>query len=77
MAIKGKVNSNSVSEKRLCLLTDLKLKMAEARYNLAYESHQRVGLDNMQKIQLDIKHEGTLGCHGGSSKWPVHILLLI
>ena len=51
--------------------------MAEARYNLAYKSHQRVGLDNMQKIQLAIKRERTLGWHGGSSKWLVRILLLI
>ena len=31
----------------------------------------------MQKIQLAIKCEIIVGRHGGSSKWPVHIVLLI
>ena len=47
MAIKGKVKSDSVAERRLCLLTDLTINLAEARDNLDDESHQRVGLDNM------------------------------
>ena len=77
MAIKVKVKSNSVSERRLCLLTDLKVNLAEAWDNLADESHHRVGLEKMQKMQLSIKCERTVGRHGGSSKWPVHIVLLI
>ena len=31
----------------------------------------------MQKLQLDIKRERPVGRQGGSSKWPVHIVLLI
>ena len=31
----------------------------------------------MQNIQLANKRERTVGWHGGSSKWPVHIVLLI
>ena len=34
-------------------------------------------MEKMQNIQLDIKRERTMGWHGGSSKWPVHIVLLI
>ena len=77
MAIKGKVKSDSVSKNRLRLLTDIKVKLAEARDNLADESHKRVGLEKMQKIQLYIKRGRTVGRHGGSSKRPVHIVLLI
>ena len=67
MAIKGKAKPDSGAEKRLCLLTDLKVSLDEARHNLSDESHQRFGLENMWKIQLDIKRERTLGQHGGSS----------
>ena len=77
MAIKGKVKSDSVAERRLCLLTDIKFKLAEESYNLDDEPHQRVRLENMQKIQLDTKRERNVVQHGGSSKWPVHIVLLI
>ena len=77
MAIKGKVKSYSVAERRLCLLTDLKVKLAESRDNLDYDSHHSVRLENMQKIHLAIKRERNVGRHGGSSKWPVHIILLI
>ena len=59
MANKGKVKSDSVIEKRLHLLTDLKVKLAEALDNLADESHRRVGLEKIQKIQLDIKRDRT------------------
>ena len=31
----------------------------------------------MQKLQLEINREQPVGRQGGSSKWPVHILLLI
>ena len=31
----------------------------------------------MQNIQLAIKRERTAGRHGDSSKWPLHIVLLI
>ena len=77
MAIKGKLKSDSVADKQLCLITDLKVKLDEARDNFADESHQRVGLENMHKIHLAIKHEITVGRHGGSSKLPVHIVLLV
>ena len=53
------------------------MKLAEAQDNLADESHQRAGLENMQTLQLDIKRERPVGQQGGSSKWPVHIVLLI
>ena len=77
MTIKGKVKSESVAERQLRLLIDLKYKLAEAQHKLAAESHKRVGLEKMQKTHLDIKHESTVGRHGGSSKWPVHIVFLI
>ena len=77
MAIKGKVKSESVAEKQLCLLTDLKVNLYEAQDNLADESHQRVGLEKIQKIQLATNRKRTVGQHVGSSKWPVHIVFLI
>ena len=42
-----KLKSDSAAEKRICLLTALKVKLAEARDNLADKSHQRSGLENM------------------------------
>ena len=77
MAIKGKSKYDSVAERGLPLLTDQKVKLAEARDNLAYGSHQRVRLEKMHNILLDIKRERTVGRHGGSSKLSLHIVLLI
>ena len=76
-AMRGKLKSDLAAEKRLHLLTALKLKLAEAQDNLADESHQRAGLEKIQKLQLEIKHERPVGRQGGSLKWPVHIVLLI
>ena len=56
-AMRGKLKSDLAAEKQLHLLTALKVKLVEARYNLAEESHQRDGLEKMQKLQLDIKRE--------------------
>ena len=61
VAMRGKFKSYSAAEKRLHLLTSLKLKLAEAQDNLADESHQRADLDKMQKLQLDIKSERPVG----------------
>ena len=61
MAIKGKVKSYSVAESQFRLLTNLKVKLTKTRDNHAGESHQRVGLEKMQNIQLDIKSERTMG----------------
>ena len=77
VAMRGKLKSDSAAEKRLHLLTALKVKLVEARDNLADKSHQRSGLEKMQKLQLEIKRELPVGRKGGSSKWPVHIVLLI
>ena len=77
MAIEGKVKSEFVAERQLRLLTDIKVKLFEAQDNLADESHQRVGLENMQNIQVAIKRERTVGWNGGSSKFSVYIVLLI
>ena len=77
VAMRGKLKSDSAAEKRLHLLTALKVKLVEARDNLADESHQRSGLENMQKLKLEIKRERPVGRQGGSLKWPVHIVLLI
>ena len=71
------MKSDSAAERRLRLLTDIKVNIYEARDNLAEESHQRVGLEKMETIQLAIKRERTLGRHGGSYNWPVHIVLFI
>ena len=68
VAMRGKLKSDSAAEKRLHLLTALKVKLAEARNNLADESHQRSGLEKMQKLQLEIKRERPVGRQCGS-KW--------
>ena len=34
-------------------------------------------MEKIQKLQLEIKCERPVGRQGGSSKWPVHIVLLI
>ena len=47
VAMRGKIKSYSAAEKQLHLLTALKVKLAEARDNLADKSHQRSGLENM------------------------------
>ena len=77
VVIKGKMKSESIAEKRICLLTDLKTNLDEAQDNLSDESQQSVGLQKLKKIQLDIKRERTVGRHGGSSKLSLHIVLLI
>ena len=66
--MRGKLKSDLAAEKRLHLLTGLKVTLAEARDNLAEESHQRAGLEKIQKLQLDIKRERPVGQQGGSSK---------
>ena len=77
VAMRGKLKPDSAVEKRLHLLTALKVNLSEARDNLADQSHHRAGLENMEKLQLEIKCEQPVGREGGSSKWPVHIVLLI
>ena len=77
VAMRGRLKSDSAAEKQLHLLTSLKVNLAEARNNLAYESHQRARLEKMQKLNLEIKRERPVGRQGGSLKWPVHIVLLI
>ena len=49
--MRGKLKSDSAAEKRLDLITALKVKLAEALDNLADESHQRAGLEKMHKLQ--------------------------
>ena len=77
VTMRGKIKPDSAAERRLHLLTALKVKLAEAQDNLADKSHQRAGLKKMQQLQLEIKRERPVGRQGGSSKWPVHIVLLI
>ena len=67
MVIKGKVKSDSVEERRPRLLTDIKVNLALAQYNLADDSHQRFGFEKMQMIKLAIKREITMGHNGGFS----------
>ena len=64
VAIRGKLKSDSAAEKRLHLLTALKVKLAEARDNLADESHQRSGLKKIQKLKLEINRERPVGRQG-------------
>jgi hypothetical protein len=59
------------------LLKDLKATLANAMDNLADESNQRAALERMQTIGIQIKKERAIGRHGGASRWPVHIVLLI
>jgi len=70
-------NVRSIASKRLELLKSLKVKLGEARDDLADESRQREALERMRTIQLEIKRERTIGRRGGAKRWPVHIVLLI
>ena len=49
VAMRGKLKSDLAEEKRLHLLTALKVKLAEARDYLSDKSHKRSGLEKMQK----------------------------
>ena len=73
-AMRGKLKSDLAAEKRLRLLTALKVKLYEALGNLADDSHQRSGLEKMQKLQLEIKRERPVGRQCGSSKYAQAIL---
>ena len=68
VATRGKLKLDSAAEKRLHLLTSLKVKLAEAQYSLADESRQRAGLEKIQQLQLEINCERKFGRQGGSSK---------
>ena len=70
-------NARSIASKRLDLLKSLKVKLGEARDDLADESRQREALERMRIIQLEIKRERTIGRRGGAKRWPDHIVLLI
>ena len=72
----AKAKADSLSAERLALLKHLRAQMNDLRDELADESKQRVALERMQMIQLQIKRERPLG-RGGGSRWPVHIILLI
>ena len=75
--IKSKLRLETVSKKRLTMLKGLKSQLQEAKDMLADESHQRKALERMQTIKLEIKRQRSVGRHGGSRKWPVHVVLLI
>ena len=77
MAQASKNKLETVASERLSLLRDLKCRLREAKDMLADESHQREALERMQTIKLEIKRQRSVGKHGGSWKWPVHIVLLI
>ena len=62
---------------QLIMIKELKDKLAETRDNLADESNQRAMLERMRTIGIQIKKERKIGRRGGSSRWPVHIVLLI
>ena len=51
VAIRDKIKSDSAAEKRLHLLTALKVKLAESQNNLVDESRQRSRLEKIQKLQ--------------------------
>jgi len=59
------------------LLNDLKQQLRRTKDQLAVESQQKIALESMTNIQFQIKRERKIGRHGGSGRWPVHIILLI
>jgi len=58
-------------------LNDLKEQLRRTKDQLADESQQKIALESMPNIQFQIKRERKIGRHGGSGRWPVHIILLI
>ena len=49
----------------------------ELKEDIAYAYHLRENLQRTITIQLQIKREITIGCQGGSLRWPVHIIMII
>ena len=66
-----------MAERWLALLKELKGEVRNLRDVLAYESKRRFSLEQMSATRLAIKGEREIGRHGGSGKWPVHIVVLI
>ena len=59
------------------MLKELKLKLDEAKDDLADESYCSETLAIIHTIETQIKKEHKVGRRGGSRTWPVHIVLLI
>ena len=75
--LKNKAKADTVADKRLALLKDLKVRFNNVKDMLVDESKQREALEKLQTIRLEIKKERVLGRRGGAGRWPVHIVLLI
>ncbi|KAL7546176.1 hypothetical protein ACHAWF_015185 [Thalassiosira exigua] len=76
-AVRHKSKAEELASNRLALLRELKLKLDETQDDLADESHRREALERLATIQKQIKRERQVGRRGGSSRWPVHVVLLI
>ena len=76
-ALKEKNKLKAVSDKRLTLLKELRVKLSETKDDLAEESNQRAALERMQTIGIQIKKERTIDRREGSGRWPVHVFMLI
>ena len=76
-ANKLKCKANSVAQKRLDILNDLKVRFNNVKDLLIDETKEREALYRLQHIKTQIKKEKIIGRKGGASRWPVHIVLLI
>ena len=74
---KSKSKADTIAQKRLDLLNDLKLRFNNVKDMLIDETKEREALSRLQHIKLEIKKEKNIGRRGEASRWPVHIVLLI
>ena len=69
--------SSFIMSNRLQRLKHLKFLVGELKEELADESHLRETLQIMSTVGLKIKRDRTIGLHGGSLRWLVHIFMLV
>jgi hypothetical protein len=76
-AVKAEEKSRNLASMRLTKLIQLKHDLGDAHDSLANESKQRVALEEMSTVHLEIKREHLWGCRGGAGKWSAGVVLLI
>ena len=71
--------SDGIASRRLEVVRELRVRVTVLNESLADESHQRVALERLCALRIDIKRERVVGRNGngGTGRWPVRIVLLI
>ena len=71
--------SDGIASRRLEVVRELRVRVTVMNDLFADESHQRVALERLCALRIDIKRERVVGRNGkgGTGRWPVRIVLLI